>query len=195
MGAKLTAFHEVSRQPRATINLAKAVLLIDDRPSLTVPDVPASNGKRRKSAFAEMEEGYMFVEEGFRIKFQNGETIDFYADNGEDKKGWMKVLGETIGGGQENKTWCEIILNKERVDKEQAAATHQRRMQQQQTQMQQFEKSYPPPNSGRNESPVGRNDFSGSPPQKSTKRPLSGVPVGYPHGSIGSLHSTSSFGR
>jgi len=53
-------------------------------------------------------------------------------------------------------------------------------MQQQQTQMQQFEKSYPPPNpiSGRNESPVGRNDFSGSPPPKSTKRPLSGVPVG-----------------
>jgi len=110
----------------------------------------------------------------------------------------MKVLGDTIGGGQENKNWCEIILNKERVDKEQAAVAHQRRIQQQQAQMQQFEKSYLPPTPGRNESPVGRNDFIGdrpSPPAKSAKRPISGVPVGYPHGSIGSLHSTLSFGR
>lgn len=126
----------------------------------------------------------MFVEEGFRIKFQNGETIDFYADCAEDKKGWMKVLGETIGGGLENKTWCEIILNKERMDREQAAIAQQRRMQQQQVQMQQFEKSYLPP------SPSGPLS-----PPKSTKRPLSGVPVGYPQGSIGSVHSVGSLGR
>lgn len=195
----MTAYHEVSRQPRATINLAKAIRLIDDRPSLTEPEVAATNGKRRKSAFSELEEGYMFVEEGFRIKFLNGETIDFYADNAEDKHGWMKVLGETIGGGQENRNWCELILNKEKMDKEQATATQQRRIQQQQVQMQQFEKSYLPSTPGRTESPVSsRSDFNGdrpSPPPKSNKRPVSGVPVGYPQGSIGSIHSTTSLGR
>lgn len=191
----MTAYHEVSRQPRATINLAKAMRLIDDRPSLTEPEVHVTNGKRRKSAFAEMEEGYMFVEEGFRIKFQNGETIDFYADCAEDKQGWMTILAETIGGGQENRNWCEIILNKEKMDKEQSLAAQQRRIQQQQAQMQQFEKSYPPSTPG----PLsGRNDINSdrpSPPPKSNKRPVSGVPAGYPQGSIGSVHSTSSLGR
>ncbi|KAF8454626.1 cell division protein anillin-domain-containing protein [Kalaharituber pfeilii] len=186
VGAKLTAYHEVSRQPRATINLAKAIRLIDDRPSLTEPEIASSNGKRRKSAFSEMEEGYMFVEEGFRIKFGNGETIDFYADNAEDKKGWMKVLGETIGGGQENRNWCEIILAKEKHDREQAAAAQQRRIQQQQAQHQQFEKSYLPQLSSNNGPP---------PPPKTAKRPVSGVPAGYPQGSIGSVHSVGSTGR
>lgn len=56
-------------------------------------------GKRRRSAFAEEEEGYMFVEEGFRMRFNNGEVIDFYADTPEDKEGWMKVLSEIVGRG------------------------------------------------------------------------------------------------
>jgi len=140
----------------------------------------------------------MFVEEGFRIKFQNGETIDFYADNAEDKQGWMDVLGETIGGGQENRNWCELILNKEKMDREQATATQQRRIQQQQVQMQQFEKSYMPSTPGRNEHTSSRTDLGDdrpSPPPKSTKRPVSGIPVGYPQGSIGSVNSTISLGR
>ena len=173
----MTAYHEVSRQPRATINLAKACRLIDDRPSLTEPEVPASHGKRRKSAFSEMEEGYMFVEEGFRIKFANGETIDFYADNAEDKKGWMEVLGETIGGGQENRNWCEVILNKEKQDREAAVNGQQRRMQQQQSQLQQFEKSYL------------QSPSSPAPPPKNTKRPVSGVIMSYPNSSHGSHNS------
>lgn len=61
----MTAYHETSRQPRATINLAKAAKLIDDRTTLTQKETTARGGKRRKSAFAEEEEGYMFVEEGF----------------------------------------------------------------------------------------------------------------------------------
>lgn len=80
-------------------------------------------GKRRRSAFAEDEEGYMFVEEGFRIRFNNGEVIDFYADTPEDKEGWMKVLNEIIGrgdGGTDDESnnarrskWCEIVLKRE----------------------------------------------------------------------------------
>ncbi|EGE02904.1 GTP binding protein [Trichophyton equinum CBS 127.97] len=118
-GSKLTAFHEVTRQPRATINLAKAVKLIDDRSSLTQKETSAKGGRRRKSAFAEEEEGYMFVEEGFRIRFGNGEVIDFYADSRAEKDGWMKVLSETVGkchssGSGQAKPWTDLVLRREK---------------------------------------------------------------------------------
>ncbi|KAI1179961.1 DUF1709-domain-containing protein [Nemania sp. FL0916] len=122
-GTKLTAFHETTRQPRATINLSNAKRLIDDRRQLTNPETTGRNGKRRRSAFAEEEEGYMFVEEGFRIRFNNGEVIDFYADTPEDKEGWMKNLGDVIGRGNgedddgtgvnSRRKWCEMVLKRE----------------------------------------------------------------------------------
>ncbi|KAI0393591.1 DUF1709-domain-containing protein [Xylariaceae sp. FL0594] len=122
VGTKLTAYHETTRQPRATINLSNAKRLIDDRRQLTNPETMGRNGKRRRSAFAEEEEGYMFVEEGFRIRFNNGEVIDFYADTPEDKEGWMKVLGDVIGragdeddggGTSVRRKWCELVLKRE----------------------------------------------------------------------------------
>ncbi|KAI8966790.1 DUF1709-domain-containing protein [Daldinia sp. FL1419] len=125
VGTKLTAYHETTRQPRATINLSNAKRLIDDRRQLTDPETMGRGGKRRRSAFAEEEEGYMFVEEGFRIRFNNGEIIDFYADTREDKQGWMKVLGDVIGrtGEEEDNTnapssrrkWCELVLKREEM--------------------------------------------------------------------------------
>lgn len=124
MGTKLTAYHETTRQPRATINLGNAKRLIDDRRALTERETTGKGGKRRRSAFAEEEEGYMFVEEGFRIRFNNGEVIDFYADTAADKEGWMKALGDVIGRGEtglDDDTngrgmkgkWCEIVLKRE----------------------------------------------------------------------------------
>jgi len=65
----------------------------------------------------------MFVEEGFRIRFNNGEVIDFYADTAEDKEGWMKILTDVIGRGDDSADepgrprsrakWCELVLKKE----------------------------------------------------------------------------------
>ncbi|KAL1961543.1 hypothetical protein VTN77DRAFT_1630 [Rasamsonia byssochlamydoides] len=119
-GSKLTAYHEVTRQPRATINLAKAAKLIDDKTALTQKETSTKGGGRRKSAFAEEEEGYMFVEEGFRIRFANGEVIDFYADSRPEKEGWMKVLSEVVGkgyaaGSGQVKAWTELVLRHERA--------------------------------------------------------------------------------
>ncbi|CAI6337388.1 unnamed protein product [Periconia digitata] len=116
-GTKLTAYHEATRQPRVTISLAKATKLIDDKSSLKQPS-STKGGGRRKSAFAEEEEGYMFVEEGFRIRFANGEVIDFYADNAEQKAGWMRVLSECVGKDiASNRGWTDMVLEKERRDK------------------------------------------------------------------------------
>ena len=136
VGTKLTAYHETTRQPRATINLANARRLIDDRRQLMANPGSPSKSQRRRSAFAEEEEGYMFVEEGFRIRFNNGEVIDFYADTPEDKEGWMKVLGDVIGlgtagaaaaaaaaaaagesdddaGSGGRRRWCDLVLKRE----------------------------------------------------------------------------------
>ena len=113
--SKLTAYHEATRQPRATINLAKASKLIDDKSSLTQKEVSGKGGSRRKSAFAAEEEGYMFVEEGFRVRFANGETIDFYADSAAEKEGWMRALSEVVGKEiKATNKWTDLVLAKER---------------------------------------------------------------------------------
>lgn len=133
VGAKLTAYHEATRQPRATINLSNAKRLIDDRRALTEKETMGKGGRRRRSAFAEEEEGYMFVEEGFRIRFNNGEVIDFYADTAEDKDGWMRILQDVIGredGGNDDEPnrprsrakWCELVLKKEEQQRHRSEA-------------------------------------------------------------------------
>lgn len=57
----------------------------------------------------------MFVEEGFRIRFTNGEVIDFYADTAADKEGWMKNLESCIGkeGSSSKGGWCDLVLKRE----------------------------------------------------------------------------------
>jgi hypothetical protein len=61
----------------------------------------------------------MFVEEGFRIRFGNGEVIDFYADSPADKEGWLRVMSEAVGkgstsGGGAIKPWADLVLKRER---------------------------------------------------------------------------------
>ncbi|KAI9796615.1 MAG: Bud site selection protein bud4 [Piccolia ochrophora] len=128
-GSKLTAYHEATRQPRATINLAKASKLIDDKSSLMQREGTAKKGGRRKSAFAEEEEGYMFVEEGFRIRFANGEVIDFYADSAADKDGWMRVLADAVGKEPGGSGWTAIVLGRENALKSNGAKAEQTRRQ------------------------------------------------------------------
>ena len=84
-------------------------------------ETTAKGGGRRKSAFAEEEEGYMFVEEGFRIRFANGEVIDFYADSAHAKDDWMKVLSQVVGKAPSNaaaaiKPWAEAVLRREKAE-------------------------------------------------------------------------------
>jgi hypothetical protein len=74
----------------------------------------------------------MFVEEGFRIRFANGEAIDFYADSAADKDKWMAALSGVVGNGSADNTvmgWCDIVLKRERMLQqcaEQAAKTRPR---------------------------------------------------------------------
>ncbi|KAL9081754.1 MAG: hypothetical protein Q9159_007062 [Coniocarpon cinnabarinum] len=117
-GSVLTAYHETTRQRRANIRLAKATKLIDDRTALTQKETSAKGGKgRRQSAFATDTEGYMFVEEGFRICFANGDTIDFYADSRQQKEEWMDHLSNVVGKdfSAEKPTWTSVVLAHEKM--------------------------------------------------------------------------------
>lgn len=70
----------------------------------------------------------MFVEEGFRVRFGNGEIIDFYADSAAEKEGWMKVLSETVGKGNNGhggdatrKSWTDLVLAREKRQQQASA--------------------------------------------------------------------------
>jgi hypothetical protein len=72
----------------------------------------------------------MFVEEGFRIRFANGEVIDFYADSAADKDAWMEALSQVVGKGAQSTTapvkgWPEMVLKREKkLNSEAPAAPH-----------------------------------------------------------------------
>lgn len=122
--SKLTAYHEHTHQKRAVINLSKASRLVDDKTTLVADPTPSGSSPakraRRKSAFAEEDEGYQYVEEGFRIRFANGETIDFYADSAAEKDRWMEALSSVIGkpnlaaGSKPNPAWTDLVLSREK---------------------------------------------------------------------------------
>lgn len=68
----------------------------------------------------------MFIEEGFRIRFGNGEVIDFYADSADDKEGWMRILDQCIGKADDGKgpkagKWCDLVLKREESLKKKAS--------------------------------------------------------------------------
>ena len=70
----------------------------------------------------------MFVEEGFRIRFANGEVIDFYADKTADKDEWMKALSQVVGTNVSTssapvKGWADMILKREKKLKAEASST------------------------------------------------------------------------
>ena len=89
-------------------------------------EASGKSGGRRKSAFAEEEEGYMFVEEGFRVRFANGETIDFYADSAAEKDGWMKALSDVVGkDSSKPKKWTDIVIAKQRASAARATKAQQ----------------------------------------------------------------------
>jgi hypothetical protein len=68
----------------------------------------------------------MYLEEGFRIRFANGEVIDFYADSGITKDQWMKALTQVVGKGATGssapiKGWTEMVLKREKTIRKQTA--------------------------------------------------------------------------
>ncbi len=130
-------------------------------------------GGRRKSAFAEEEEGYMFVEEGFRIRFANGETIDFYADSAAAKDDWMKVLADVVGKDTNKpKTWTDLVLAKRRSAASRATQAQQGQIRAPAAKQVPPSRAAPPPNRSGPPTPSKHFSHSSAPvmPQKSPRR-------------------------
>jgi hypothetical protein len=112
--------------PRAKVNLADAVRIIDKKGSSPQPDIVESiETSHNMVVFPKEYEAYQCVENGFRIRFANGETIDFGADSAKEKETLLNVLNGIIGkpAAIEKRTtgiksWCQIVLDKEQKDKE-----------------------------------------------------------------------------
>lgn len=75
----------------------------------------------------------MFVEEGFRIRFANGEVIDFYADSTAGKDEWMQALCQVVGKGiastsskDGGKAWTEMVLKREKSSMRQQNDSHRK---------------------------------------------------------------------
>ena len=115
-GGQLIAYHEATRVRRAVINLSKARKVLDDKASLLLA-TPQVGRSRRKSAFARDEEGFMYLDEGFRILFENGEVLDFYAQEVEYKAEWISILQQVVGNVPIVKPWAEAVLQKENETK------------------------------------------------------------------------------
>jgi hypothetical protein len=108
-------YHESTRARRATINLAKSTRVADDRQSLIETPPTKKPGQRRKSGFqSEEAEGYIYLQEGFRVWFGNGEVIDFRADTKEEKREWVNVLQGVVGKVPLRKEWAEAVLLREK---------------------------------------------------------------------------------
>ena len=68
----------------------------------------------------------MYLEEGFRIRFANGETIDFYADSVAEKDEWMKVLCEVVGKDVgKSKGWMDLVMARRKKEASKPAPLEQ----------------------------------------------------------------------
>lgn len=85
-GTSLVAHSEFSRKSRAKINLAKVVEVIY---------VDKENVNRLSSNYRNFSD-ILLMENAFKIRFANGEIIDFGAPNKEEKLQWIKVIQEIV---------------------------------------------------------------------------------------------------
>ena len=86
IGANLVAFNDVTKKATATIDLKKAIAVEDNqegRKSVLNP-----GGASRYDE----DEGLYGVERSFRLLFQHGEEIVFFADTDDEKARWCVKL-------------------------------------------------------------------------------------------------------
>ena len=99
-GSRMIAYHETSRRKKATINLMNAICVSDGE-----REEQEGGGREQDEA--------MYMEEGFRKHFRNGETVDFNAEDGAQKDECIKTLHSLVGKISEPCLWAEMVLEQE----------------------------------------------------------------------------------
>lgn len=94
-GTKLIAHHEVTKKPRALINLLKTVDVMH-------------NGKKRETGGRNFTDEIL-MNDGFKLKFKNGEIITFNAETEGLKAEWINALEKVVGFNKFHQPWVKII--------------------------------------------------------------------------------------
>lgn len=102
MGTSLLAHSEISHKTRAKINLSKVVDLI----YVDKENIDRSNHRN----FSDV----LLLDHAFKIKFANGELIDFCAPNKQEMKLWIQNLQEIIYRNRfRRQPWVNLMLQQQ----------------------------------------------------------------------------------
>ncbi|KTW29229.1 hypothetical protein T552_01185 [Pneumocystis carinii B80] len=119
-GLKLTSYHESSKSIRSNINLAKVKTILNDQ-QLSIDSKKMTRAvhteNNKQSSTLEGDNDYVLTQNGFCIKFFNGEIINFYADSEDEKARWVRVLDAVIKKANQVKPWCLYVLQKQKAMK------------------------------------------------------------------------------
>ncbi|PPQ98778.1 hypothetical protein CVT24_003336 [Panaeolus cyanescens] len=109
IGANLVAFNDVTKKATATIDLKKAIDVIDDQEARNRALSPSSP---RGSRFMDDDEMYG-VERSFRLVFPGNQEIIFFADTDEEKSRWLEVLRALVGHIPPHPLWAELLWQRQ----------------------------------------------------------------------------------
>lgn len=102
-GTSLIAHSEFSHKTRAKINLAKVVEVIY---------VDKENVNRSSSNYRNFSD-ILLVQNAFKIRFANGEIIDFGAANKEEKLRWIRAIQEIVYRNKfRRQPWIQLMQEK-----------------------------------------------------------------------------------
>ncbi|KZV84174.1 hypothetical protein EXIGLDRAFT_655387 [Exidia glandulosa HHB12029] len=111
VGGTLVAYNDVTKKITTKIDLKHAVAVQDD------DNDAATLSRRRDSADALFQ-----VERSFRVKFDTGEDICFFADSEEEKEQWLEVLKALVGHIPPNPLWAELVWQRQQEAAQKAQA-------------------------------------------------------------------------
>ncbi|KAI0665699.1 hypothetical protein C8Q78DRAFT_1157498 [Trametes maxima] len=105
IGANMIAFNDVTKRAIATIDLRKAIAVVDDR----TPVLSPASGVTTRSHY---DDDRMYgVERAFRLVFgpDPDQEITFFADTDGEKQRWLEVLRAMVGRIPPNPLWAEML--------------------------------------------------------------------------------------
>ncbi|KAG8985831.1 Bud site selection protein bud4 [Tulasnella sp. 427] len=105
IGANLVAFNDVTNRPTATIELKRAIAVIDNQDPNADPKSPIS--------VRDDDDEILNVERSFRLVFPDNEVIAFFADSESDKSKWLEILRALIGRIPPNPLWAELVWQRQ----------------------------------------------------------------------------------
>ncbi|KZT61200.1 hypothetical protein CALCODRAFT_428285 [Calocera cornea HHB12733] len=117
VGAEMVASNDVTKKITATIDLSKAVSLEDDQD----PALKPAPGITRSMGSDDDLYSYTGVQRSFRILFEGGDEIAFFADTDDEKTKWMEVLKGRIGRVPDHPLWAEMVWQRQEELAKQAA--------------------------------------------------------------------------